>query len=431
MKNIFQFICSIICLVSPFTHANASTSSANSATTENEISTWDFYTKYLANAKTFKGSKIVNDSRFRDYKDGVYGYQHICYQMKKERWEISPTDSHHGRWFEINGNIEYAETENKSRFDSRMDVKSLKNIDDYVSGYWLGAQFSVPILTSEGKIVVYHDPDYSYCYIHAGRFGSMSNINYDSPTWQIENATNTIRLNKSVGDYFEFSCEFNPINFEYKEPTTYCSLFTGQYLYPSFNEIELTIDPKQLNVYDEFGEWQWNEQRDTLWVTSKGKGILNTCPIRLTIAVTSQPQHVAMHAINKVEYGDSTAYDTRDNAVKKRYKFLLTLESDCFEFCHEKMTAESGEKIYDINFNFGNGNIPLTFVGNSGSTENKCITFGAFNRFKNTFNYEANEILNQMKANNYCVVTLKDKKGIIQSYVFRLEGLESLLYNFE
>ncbi|MBO5269093.1 MAG: hypothetical protein J6B13_10110 [Muribaculaceae bacterium] len=403
-----------------------------------QLSTWDFYTKYLANASEFTGTYYYNKTS-----KGA-----TIYELVKSRWELFPHSEFKGQVYRLDGWTEFFYTNvdygyNRYDYDGASlrlnmacEAKALCGWDSSINTgpfYTLDTNLSIPVLTSENNISFFHDQSCGHQIDKYDVRNCISRNNFNMPQWEIINKSKSFSLTNTLGDLYQFSCDFESNNFDYKvESFNSGGILHIQNMLPSLSKIELRIDKKNMTINDEFGEWQWDDEHTHFWLDSKGKGILNYQPISLNIhyliALSTKPITADLYLGDDKE----AHYNDVRYTYTKRQEFELELKSDDFEFVNERTTLPDNSKIFDIEFNFGNGNIPITFVGKADDNGRiKSVKFANYNRFKNSISCNATSILDQMKDNDYCVVTLKNKSGNYQSYVYRLEGLSVILDNIK
>lgn len=376
------------------------------------MSTWDFYTKYLANATSFKATHIgFSNNTVTDMFYGSRYYYPSFWATNNFLGVISSsTDLIYRATYEATATcVSAGESSEQNRFwlnefhdfDSFMSkFQNYSNKFNYLSKCSIETIFSSPILDSNGKIIF-------YCFPNNDCFVSMNNSNYETIShqlWSLESFSDSFTLTKHIGNIFNFSGLFMVKNFDYKlkyrNEAILGKAFPDNSMSLNINEISLEVDLSSLIINDEFGEWQWNDEHTVIWVDSKGKGILNSHPIKFVF------EH--------------------DNFDFPTENYALYLEGDFNQLSEDRSNKmKDGSIIYELMFNFGEGNVPLTFMGIS--RDNNRLQFATYNRFKDEANFEAEELLNQIKDSDYCVLTMKYENNKFQNYVFRIEGLETIL----
>ncbi|MDE6006301.1 MAG: hypothetical protein K2G67_01975 [Muribaculaceae bacterium] len=423
---------------------------SNYATAQKQISAWDFYTKYLSNAYEFQGSYISNSYDTFTYEE--HSHNRIQTELQKTRWSLKKKS---GCYYIITGaqeflsNItyDYNTTETISRSNQQflqatIDISTLKDYPNNrkLEMFMFGSLLTIPVLRSDNSIVFTHNEDFT------NEFQEYQYENYTekryikSPIWEISNSSQLSFID-AYGDDYHFSCNFNPKNIEhYKVISNVCPGLPSTTFSPRIDKIILKIDRPKLRTYDEYGEWKWNSKRDTIWVESKGEGILNSRPIKFSFipknreTTCTEYEYSMMPAIHILKDDSSETDQVRPLPLNSLHEGVttdqITLEGIDLSKIRVQNELNNGDKIYELLFNFGEGNILLKFASNKKYNDN-ILTFCSYNRFKNEIDFDASKILDQIKQKEYCVLTIKEVNNNYQSYVFHLEGLESIIENLK
>lgn len=438
MRPIPYIIAYIFCVL-PFQTVNA----------QKEISSWDFFTKYLSNAHEFCGTSLEDVWDNYTYTGSSSSDNYNQTELVKKRWTLTIAKEKPGKNFILDGALEFlrnrvysynsADVSISSRMnflERTLGVKTLNGLGE-VSTQGLHIHnfkslLTVPIITSNNSIVFTHNENYDNLFREFLDQEETEVVSKRSPIWEITNSSTRITLTDTYGDDYHFSCDFSAKNMEnYKVSSNECPGLRFVNMVPVINKIELKIKKDKLFVNDEFGEWQWNDARNIMWLESKGQGILNSQPIQFKFIHEAilRPMPAVHYKTIDSESGEITTPLALTGKPESTVLNLIQLQGDIFASLQEKFKLKNGNKIYEIVFNFGEGNLPLLFVGND--SDGNILTFCTYNRFKDEVKCDATNLLNQIKQTNYCVITLNNKSNEYQSYVFRLEGLEPIMDNLE
>lgn len=313
---------------------------AFSVCAETSVSLWDFYTKYLANALDFKLSGMYYSDR--------YSNKNSYLLPSRQTWILRGI---------------YGDNENITEENLRMMSDSV----------------SFPIFNKNGIEWILNDFKYK-------------DSGWDE--WQSYSKEGTLVMN----DFF-----LRDIH----EKTYYFRITKNDYIHwegqtPKFSACTLIINPNDLRNTDEFGQWNWNNDKSYIVLESIGKKTLSR-------GVTTKFE--ILHADGKFSLR-LTAMDRGHNPAPV--------------FTNPIGRTADNLPIYELTFSFGEDYIPLKFIGETDSASNNVVTYGSYNRFTEDLNTDAEMLLDEFKKHNNCVLTCKDYP-YMPSFVFNLEGLETIL----
>lgn len=340
---------------------------------ETSVSAWDFYCKYLANA-------ISAEIGYKDsFAHEISGNSLTSGKYRNENTQLS-----------IRSNI-LTFNESDSYYNQNLGERTELNM-----------KFTAPVSNPyfEEKSVIWKSDKWEMNALSIGGGRIPTNKSGNTP-WTLD-AYHFV-LKEVAGNTYTFTCSTttkgltnakaivtcrelgdNPTNYSCKERTLKLGL----------RQIKLTIPSSALSDTDEFGKWKWTEDKSEIWVSSTGVGIINTSIGQFKI-------------------------------IRQGNSLRLALEGSSIAFGSPASTS-NGYEIYEVGFTFGDSYQTLKFINAGTSPLGKRLIYGSYNRFTGELDTDATSVLQQFKTNKYCAVKVSAGQNV-QSFVFPLEGLETLM----
>lgn len=350
---------------------------------QNEVTAWEFFCKYLANATASRINSIETHTEDFDH-SLAHSAPHYVTEEFSSNISIDPNIKQY-----TSESIVTTVDDRSSYHRQRTQLKafcfadiSMPFYDDY-SVRWNGEKWQFTA-TAAGPCEWMSDLDKNIRPVTSQQ---------GSAPWQL--IASKFVLRKIAGDTYTFTCASNVSNFNaLKAELPHNSVKEGSIsVIPIVPEIQLTIPSTALNSSDEFGRWQWNDDRSEIWVNSTGQ-----------------------------IWG---AENAKFKIIRDGNILQLALDGPEAAFGSPSSIA-GGQCIYDVEISFGGAYQVLKFM-KVGSSDLGCrLIYGSYNRFTGEFAADASTILNQYKYLKYCVLKCGSEMSV-NSFVFPLEGLQTVM----
>lgn len=362
---------------------------------QTSVSAWEFYCKYFANATLAEIGENISSSSYIDY----YSYKPSKSINKHKQFQIKLGQFSN----QIVWNEDYSYKDKIAEKNAGLDMQ-------------FTAAISSPYYAKNS--IVWNSNNWEMTTTTKGPYYDNYSPNAKSRTFYTwpKNIGNTpwkllasdFYLKEVTGNTYTFSCKTiseNMSNLQVKAPI---DVLGDEYYYeigqgPRYSKyktfkchietIKLTIPSSALSETDEFGRWKWNDDKTEIWVNSTGE-LWNSNEIQFKI-------------------------------IRQGNSLQLALDGSASAFGNPDSTS-NGYEIYELGFSFGGSYQILKFINVGTSPLGKRLIYGSYNRFTGELDTDGTSVLQQFKTNKYCVVKVGTGQNI-QSFVFPLEGLETLM----